>query len=127
ILVEWDESLFQAPSHPHGGTAETLILRTTSSRKLLTAWVTLLEGTLTTPEEMRDYIHNDTDLMYGLDGTVNDRAIVVENEDAFGVLYGPIFEGKADPWAYEEVLPLEGFPGKAVHLWLSGSRSEFDR
>ncbi len=127
LSVEWNPSLFQAPAEPSGGNIETVILRADGPKNLLSVWVSLLENSLTAPDEIRDYVENDPDLMYGLDGTDNQRTVVVEDNDAFGVLYRPIYQGRADTWSYEEYLPLADGSGKAINVWLNGNRSKFDR
>lgn len=126
VTVGWDPSLFQDPISAGTENYPSVILRAPGPRNLLNTWVSVHFAWTESPDEIRDYVENDPDLMYGLDGTDNQRFIVAEDNDAFGVLYRPVYLGKADTWSYEEISPGDD-SRPTVHLWLSGIRSAFDR
>lgn len=131
--VVWEADSFGSPSTDSSdeNRSERVSLRiaTTAPKphRVCAVWITISDDFAQSDEELRDFVENDPDLSYGLTGTDNQRVKVVEKNGAFGVLYRPVFEGRTDTWSYNEYSANADELGRGSEIWLSGTRTEWNR
>lgn len=126
VTIKWDTDIFGEGS-TSGVTGEWCVLRIEDIDRFLSFIIKLEDKFPTDPEELRDYVENDEDLDYPGEAENIFRLEVVEDNDAFGVLYQAELDAAPDTWSYSEFIPAADGEHRTIQIWIASRRSKLDR
>lgn len=124
VTITFDTEIFGEAS-TSGVTGEWCVLRIEDIERFLSFIIKLEDKYPTDPEALRDIVENDPELEYP-DSEIT-RLEVVEDNDAFGVLYQPTLEHAPDTWSYSEFIPSEDGSRPTIQLWIASRVTKLDR